>query len=123
MTGGISKACCPPAIVLHQIGADRPADGARKAAKQRDEGHEAARLLAVDLAEGRERGIVESSAHADADDTPSGEVPRVVLRGSDETKSGRDEQGTEGEDRASSPSADRASDTWRDEASRQQSHG
>ena len=52
--------------------AQRPTDGTSKSCKQRDAGNRAPRIVAVDAAQGSERGVIKPKSHADAENEPSG---------------------------------------------------
>jgi hypothetical protein len=106
MQGGIDEASTAPADGLRQECAQRPTHRAGETAEQRQVGDGSSRLLAVELPERCEHGVVEAGSHADAEHEPSQQVDRQARSESDPGKADGVEQRARSEHRSATPAID-----------------
>jgi hypothetical protein len=114
--GGIGEAGPAPAGMVHQPGAERPADRAGKAADQRDMGDGGAGAFAEQPAQRGEGRIVQAGAHADAHDRPAQQVKRQIGRGTQHHQPGGQQQRAGGQYHAAAARLDQPSDARRHQA-------
>ncbi len=120
LEAGIDQACAaPPKMRVEECG-KRPADGAGKAAKQRERGDCRASALPIEASEGREGRIVETRAHAESDQQPGDQKSRQRVRQRQSGQARRQKAGAHGQDRTTATARNGAADPRRNETGDQQ---
>lgn len=112
-----------PSFMRDEKSAERPANRAGEAAKQRQVGDRAAGALPIEAAERGEAGIVEAARHAQAHEQPGQQIKRIGGGRRQQEVSGGQEQGTRGKHRPAAVTLDQPAGDGRRQPGKQESAG
>ena len=117
---GVGETRAAPAEPLDEQRAERPAHRAGETAEQRQVGDRAARVLAIEAAQGGERRIIQPGSHAETDRQPGEDEHRKVRGRRLDQQADRQQDGAGGEHRAATEPLDEPPDAWRCQPRREQ---